>query len=217
MPGEGGHRAGQRYDPSLSCPVCILCSTLVSPRHKQEGPRLPFKALRGPKTALVPIECPLGTSGLTQFIPTPSPTIPSAVAPRCPAPAAWSPRHPRSACARTRPLRDTRGARSLPHFPDSRVPGSSPPRTWVCPITGCPMGDPAADPQTKHPPPCWSSRSLSWTPAKRLTRLVFPTPGSPSSTTRYRGFLRLGEPEEPGEQLPRGALLGSEAVWPSWG
>lgn len=210
----------QRCDPSLSCPVRILCSKVASPRNGQGGPRSPFKALRGPKTALVPMQCPPGTSWLPQLSPAPSPAVPAALTPRCPAPAAWSPRHPRSACARTRPLRDTGRESSVSAALPSRVRGSSASHMALSHHgdTGCPAGDPAADPPSRHPPPCWSSGSLSWTPAKRLTRLVFPTPGSPSSTTRYRGSLSRGEPAEPGQQLPRGALPpGSEAVWPSWG
>lgn len=103
------------------------------------------------------------------------------------------------------------------HFPDSGVPAPLRLAHGFVPVMG-PRDAPQVTQQQIHPPPCWSSRSLSWTPAKRLTRLVFPTPGSPSSTTRYRGFLRLGEPEESREQLLRGALApGSEALWPSWG
>lgn len=55
-------------------------------------------------------------------------------------------------------------------------------------------------------------------PAKALARLVLPTPGSPSSTTRCS--QQLEEAEDSEDQLPRGAAAlaaGSDEDCPSWG
>ena len=78
-----------------------------------------------------------------------------------------------------------------------------------------------AQPTGSLPPSC-SWRSLSCFPAKRLARLVFPTPGSPSRTTRYRTSQELSEsldsedqPLGAGEGCRVGALR--ETDWPSRG
>lgn len=103
---------------SLFCPVCIPCSTVVSPRHGKGSPRLSFKALRGPKTALVPIQCPPGTPSSLQHTALPYPLL-------------WLPgvQHQQRGLlaihgqpALVRGPCDTRRTRSVPHFPDSRVP-----------------------------------------------------------------------------------------------
>lgn len=127
------------------------------------------------------------------------------------------------------------------HWASAPAPGSSPPHTRVFPITVLctqprhalpprhlhwalwqvtPLQRGPNQPAARHPPPCCSSRSRSWTPAKRLARLVLPTPGSPRSTTRYRGSQEPEEPEDSEDQLARDAAArppGSDADWPSCG
>lgn len=224
-----------------SCPLGLSCSE--SSGRSQESPRETSAERRDPEAAAVrtrhPPHPPAPPAAGICTVPSsgkrPQPRVPGARAPRRRSPAAWSPRHPRTACARRPPLQDTGRAGSARKFPGAaeiqrwppaprgslraRGAAASPP-----PPPGPVASDPAAEGPRQavgHPPPCCSSRSRSWTPAKALARLVLPTPGSPSSTTRYWGSQQPDdEPEDSEDQLPRGAAAlppGSEDEWPSWG